>query len=240
MRHLIIFGASRGLGAAFSTGLPKKGDKVWLVSRKKPDFLPDPPNDIKYQWIQADLSQSNAATTISEAVGHNHLDLLLYNAGIWESTAFSSHYDFETLDPAENQRVITVNLTAAINCIQALLPNVRRANHGKIVVIGSTSALPNGRSPEIAYGASKFGILGMVHSLREITRQDGIGVTCINPGLIATEIKLENEAEELQTYSGEFGLPVSDLVKVVQMVMSLSPFACVKEINIPAMNDLGY
>lgn len=237
MANMIIFGASRGLGAAFATGLPASGDTVWLVSRNQPEFLSKATNDVAYQWIQADLTQSEAAKKISNAVGDKPLDLLLYNAGIWESTAFSDEYDFATLDPAENQRVVAVNLTAAIECVQALLPNVRQAKNSKIIVIGSTSALPNIGAPEIAYTASKFGILGMVHALREITRPDGIAVTCINPGLIATEIKLEDETEKLKDYAGEYGLPVGDLVKVVQMVMSLSQFSCVKEINIPAMND---
>lgn len=237
MANLIIFGASRGLGRAFATGLPQSGDVVWLISRNKPEFIEQVPAEISYHWIQVDLTQPNAAGKIAAAVGSNPLDLLLYNAGIWESTAFSDEYNFEELDPAENQRVIAVNLTAAVDCVQKLLSNVRQAKHGKIVVIGSTSSLPNIGGPEIAYSASKFGILGMVHALREITRDDGIAVTCINPGLIATEIKLEEEEERLKSYSGEYGLPVGDLVKVVQMVQSLSPFACVKEINIPAMND---
>ena len=237
MTNMIIFGASRGLGAAFATGLPTTGDTVWLVSRKKPNFLDGSLNNIDYQWIQADLSKPDAANLIVEALANNPLDLLLYNAGIWESNAFSENYEFEELDPAENRRIVTVNLTAAIDCVQALLKNVRQATHGKIIVIGSTSSLPNIGGPEVAYGASKFGILGMVHALREITRSDGIAVTCINPGLIATEIKLEEEAEKLIDYKGEYGLPVGDLVKVVQMIMSLSPFACVKEISIPAMGD---
>ena len=237
MTNMIIFGASRGLGAAFATGLPVPGDTVWLVSRKKPEFLTLNQNDIDYRWIQADLSQPNSAGLIADAVADSPLDLLLYNAGIWESTAFSEDYNFEKLNSAENRRIIAVNLTAAIDCVQALLANVRQASNGKIIVIGSTSSLPNIGGPEIAYSASKFGVLGMVHALREITRSDGIAVTCINPGLIATEIKLEDEAEKLIDYKAEYGLPVGDLVKVVQMIMSLSPFACVKEINIPAMSD---
>ena len=72
MRHLIIFGASRGLGAPFSTGLPEKGDKVWLVSRNKPDFLSHASSDFEYRWIQADLAETNAAAFISEAVIDNY------------------------------------------------------------------------------------------------------------------------------------------------------------------------
>lgn len=239
MTNFIIFGASRGLGEAFATSLPQSGDTVWLVSRNKPGFLEKPVGKISYHWIQADLSLPSAAEKIASAVGENALDLLLYNAGIWESTAFSKAYDFEELDPAENQRVIAVNLTSAIDCVQKLLKNVRRAKHGKIIVIGSTSALPNIGGPEIAYSASKFGILGMVHALREITRPDHIAVTCINPGNMTNEIKLEDEAEYFKNINSASSMPLSDIVKLVQTIMSLSPYACVKEINIPSMSESG-
>ena len=213
MANLIIFGASRGLGAAFSTGLPAEGDTVWVVSRSKPTWLPSPSTNITYHWIKADLSDPDSAQLIADSLAQRPIDLLLYNAGIWESTAFSENYAFEKIDQGENQRIVQVNLSAAIDSIQKLLPNVRQAEHGKIVVIGSTSSLPNIGAPEIAYTASKFGVLGLVHALREVTRNDGIAVTCINPGLIATEITLEEEGEKLKDYDGRYGLPVSDLVK---------------------------
>lgn len=238
MANFVIFGASRGLGAAYATGLPQETDTVWLISRSKPgEWLENGLNGVNYVWIQADLTESGCAELISKQIDNQPIDMLVYNAGIWESTAFSNNYDFENIDPAENLRVIQVNLTAAIDCIQKLLPNVRQAKYGKIVVTGSTSALPNTAAPEVAYTASKFGVLGMVHALREICRKDNIAVTCINPGLIATEIKLEDEAEQLPTYDGRYGMPVSDLVKIVKTLLDLSPFCCVKEINIPAMMD---
>ncbi len=236
MTNLIIFGASKGLGAAFSTGLPQNGDTVWLVSRSKPSVL-ESQSQINYIWIQADLAQAESAQIIAQAVGKAPLDLLLYNAGIWESTAFTNNYDFEAITQLENSRVLAVNLTSAVDCIQALLPNVRQAKEGKIVVIGSTSGVENVGGPEVAYSASKFGVRGLVHALREILRNDGVPVTCINPGTIATEIKLEDEPEELATYDGRWGLPVGDLVQIVSTIMKLSRFSCVKEITIPAIND---
>ncbi|MEM9774189.1 MAG: SDR family NAD(P)-dependent oxidoreductase [Chloroflexota bacterium] len=238
MANLIIFGASRGLGAAFSTGLPQENDTVWAISRSKPKWLTeDRSDDVNYIWVKTDLTKSDCAKIISREIVDKPIDMLVYNAGIWESTAFTQSYDFEKIDPAENLRVIQVNLTAAIDCIQTLLPNVRKAKHGKIVVVGSTSSLPNVGAPEVAYSASKFGVLGMAHALREICRKDGIAVTCVNPGLIATEFALEQEAEHMPTYDGRFGMPVSDLVKIVKTLLTLSPFCCVKEINVPAMMD---
>ena len=241
MANIVITGASRGLGAAFATGLPADGDTVWGISRSAPAWQgPDyaqRPAGVQYHWIEADLADPRMAERVLGEIGESRIDLFVYNAGIWESTAFEDDYDFEKIDPMEHHRILQVNLMAAVDLIQRVLPNVRRAAQGKIVLIGSTSGLPNSGAPEVAYGVSKWGVGGLAHALREITRPDGIAVTCIHPGYIATEIGLEEEAERLPTYDGRWGMPMSDLVKLVKTVMTLSPHACVKEIVVPAMRD---
>ncbi len=236
MTNYLIFGASRGLGAALATAVPQPDDQLWLVSRSRPAVL-DLNNGIQRHWITADLTDPAAPKQIATVIGEETIDILLYNTGIWESTAFSSQYDFEAIDPLENHRVLTVNLTAVIDCIQALIPAVRRSDNGKIIMIGSTSGLDNASGPEVAYVASKFGVRGVAHALRGILRPDQIGVTCINPGDIATEYPLDSGAS-LED-AGKIGIPLSDLVSVVRCVVSLSKYSCVKEIDMPAMRDMG-
>jgi short-subunit dehydrogenase len=52
--NILIFGGSRGLGAALSGGVPVRGDKAWLVSRGRPDL--DDRGGVQRVWIEADLS----------------------------------------------------------------------------------------------------------------------------------------------------------------------------------------
>lgn len=225
MTNIIIFGASRGLGAAFSAGVPQHGDNVWTVSRTRPA---DHADGVHRVWIQADLTApTHAAQTIAAALSDAPLDVLIYNAGIWESTAFNRDYDVEAVDETETTDIIAVNLTSAILCIQRLLPNLRQSQNGKVILIGSTSGLENTRSPEAAYTASKFGLRGYAHALRENLRQHRISVTCINPGDIG----------EASTPHSRTRIPVQDLVAVVRCIMSLSNATCIKEIDIPAMTD---
>ncbi|OAB44402.1 SDR family NAD(P)-dependent oxidoreductase [Paenibacillus glacialis] len=238
MRKYIIFGASQGLGDAFVKGLPDLGDQVWLVSRSRPNSL-DLQDGIQRNWIQADLSQQTAANIIVDALQEETLDVLIYNVGIWEKEGFEDHYDFDKDEPAEIANIIHVNITSTITCIQALLPNLRKSEAGKMILIGSTAGLAHTNNSQVSFVASKFGLRGIASALREHVRKEGIAVTCINPGELAAEIPYEEGAERaISEYKGT-RIPVQDIVSLVKCVVSLSPAACVKEIHVPAIMDLN-
>lgn len=235
MTHYFIAGASRGLGAAFAEGLPQPGDTVWLLSRGRPAGLEND-DDVSRVWLPVDLLNPAAPGIVKGEVENAPIDVLLYNAGIWEPAAFSDGYDFSRTPADANDDVLTVNLTAPLHLIQQLLPNVCRSQNGKIILIGSTSGLDNSRAPEVAYNASKFGLRGLAHGLRELLRPDFVGVTVVNPGTINTETPLSEGIEGAAGYSREM-IPMDDLVNLVRTVIQLSRYTCVKEINVPAMAD---
>ncbi len=238
MTHFLIVGASRGLGLGFSIGLPDPGDTVFLVSRTRPPTL-DRSDRVSRIWIQADLSVSQtAAVKVAEAIGDRAIDFLLYNAGIWEENAFESTYSFEQSTLEEMEQIIHVNLLSAILCTHRLIPNLKLSSNPRIVYISSLSGLDNSGAPEVANTASKFGLRGVVHALRECLREHRIPVTSLNPGNIAAEISYEAGAEAaIQTYDGT-RIPMQDLVLLLRCLHQLSRVSCVKEIDIPAMPDL--
>ncbi|QUL57682.1 SDR family NAD(P)-dependent oxidoreductase [Paenibacillus tritici] len=238
MKNYLVFGASKGLGDAFVRGLPEQGDKVWVVSRTKPDNLQL--NDgVERIWIQADLADLQAAQRVGDALQNETLDVLIYNVGIWEKEGFEDHYTFDQDDPADISRLIHVNITSAIVGIQALLEPLRKSAAGKIILIGSTAGLSNANSTQVSFVASKFAIRGITEALREHTRQDRIAVTCINPGELAAEIPYaEGMDRALAEYNGT-RIPLQDIVSIVKCIVSLSSAACVKEINIPAITDMN-
>jgi short-subunit dehydrogenase len=88
MTNILIFGASRGLGATFSSGLPTRSDTVWLVSRSQPENL-ERNDGVERVWIKADLSSpKDASWTISEALSEQRLDVLIYNRRDMGATGF--------------------------------------------------------------------------------------------------------------------------------------------------------
>lgn len=238
MTNFLIVGASRGVGLGFSIGLPDPGDTVFLISRTRPPSL-DRADQISRVWIQADLSSpQTAARKVAEAIGNRTIDFLLYNAGIWEENAFEPSYSFEKSTPEEIERIIQVNLLSAILCTHSLIPNLKRSSNPRVVYISSLSGLDNSGAPEVANTASKFGLRGVVHALRECLREHRISVTSLNPGSIAAEIPYEAGAEAaIQTYDGR-QIPMQDLVLLLRCLRQLSRVSCVKEIDIPALPDL--
>ena len=235
-KNFIIFGASQGLGDAFVKGLPIKGDTVWMVSRTRPNSL-DLNDGVIRKWLSIDLASQQQITILKETLQGIAIDVLIYNVGVWEKRGFEDDYTFDQDEVGDISNLININLTSTITYIQALLPNLRQAKNGKIILIGSTAGLDHTNNAQVSFVTSKFGLRGITNALREHVRKDKISVTCINPGELAAEIPYEEGAEKaILLYEGT-RIPVQDIVSIVQCVINLSPVSCVKEINIPAITD---
>ncbi|MED4452103.1 SDR family oxidoreductase [Metabacillus fastidiosus] len=237
-KNFIIFGASHGLGDAFVKGLPNKGDTVWVVSRTRPSSL-DINDGVNRKWLTIDLSSQQQIPSLKETLKDIPIDVLIYNVGVWEKRGFEDDYTFDKDEVGDISNLININLTSTITYIQALLPNLRQSENGKIILIGSTAGLDHTNSAQVSFVTSKFGLRGITNALREHVRKDRISVTCINPGELAAEVPYEEGAEKaIMLYQGT-RIPVQDIVAIVHCVINLSPVSCVKEINIPAITDLN-
>lgn len=226
--NLVVVGASRGVGAAISEHLVARTNRLISVSRSASSFG---------EWIQADISTKQGIQIVSNAVGDSALDGLLYMGGTWEDKAFTQNYSFEQCSDEDIENVLLVNLLAPIRLTKSLLPNLRKSSNPKIIFMGALSGLDNFPAREVANSASKFGLRGAVHALREELREDRIAVTVINPGNIGTPEVLSDLRETGE--SEENAIPLLDLLQVIDCVLSLSRSSCIKEIQIPAMSGEG-
>ncbi|MGL5795120.1 MAG: SDR family NAD(P)-dependent oxidoreductase [Waterburya sp.] len=227
-KTIVVAGASRGIGLAVAEHLAPQTQRLVSVSRT--------PAAIG-EWLQADLSELAGVEKVKNAIADDSLDALLYMGGTWETQAFTSRYSFENCSDADIERVIAVNLLAPIRLVKALLPALRRSPNPKIIFMGSLSSRDNFSGREVANSASKFGLRGVVHSLREELRSQQIGVTVINPGNVATpEVLADLAAENL---SGGEAIPLGDLLSIIDCILSLSRATCIKEIDVPAMLGEG-
>jgi short-subunit dehydrogenase len=107
------------------------------------------------------------------------VDVLINNAGVttWGRYAEQSARDIDW--------VMDINIRGVMHGCRAFLPALRRAPRGHIVNVSSMIALFAGPL-QTTYTASKWAILGFSKALRLELRPEGIGVSCIIPGLTAT------------------------------------------------------
>jgi NAD(P)-dependent dehydrogenase (short-subunit alcohol dehydrogenase family) len=161
MRALVT-GAARGIGAAIAARLAADGfDVVTLDRAPGCDHQVDLRSDELPPLGDIDVCVSNAAITNTVAPAHRMSDEQ------WE-------------------RDIDVNLTGAFKAIRATLPGMRKRGYGRIVVI-SSGAATGGLPGQVAYAASKAGLIGMVKTLAGENAHKGITANAILPGMIATE-----------------------------------------------------
>ncbi len=210
MPTYLIIGASRGIGAATATHLEKRGAEILSVSRSP---------SAAGTWIEADIGTVDGVNQVVQTVGDRTLDGLLFLGGIWEKGAFTAEYNFLESPVSETLAVIAVNLTAPILLAQALAQNLARSDNARIVLMGSTSGLPNAASPEVANTAAKFGLQGAAEALNLSLRHLGIATTVINPDNVATPEVEEDIA--IGRFGNQVPIPLSDVTNTIDYVLEI-------------------
>ena len=228
MENIAVIGGSRGIGEAVARHLTARAERVWSISRTASSHG---------EWVRADVSTLEGVKVVADAVGEEALDGLLYMGGTWEEHAFTAAYSFSSCSDEEITRVLNVNLLAPIRIVKALLPALRKSSKPKIILMGAISGRDNVPFREVANSASKFGLRGVVHALREELRPDRIAVTVINPGNVATPEVLADLAA--MGAPATDAIPLQDLLSIIDCVLSLSRQTCIKEIDVPAMAGRG-
>ena len=155
-------GAAGGIGKAIAERLRSDGLGVTTLDRA-------PGCD-----LQIDLASD-------ELPDLDGIDVCVANAAITDTIAPAHRMTAEQWG-----RDIGVNLTGAFRTIQACLPGMRERGWGRIVAI-SSGAAKTGLRGQVAYSASKAGLLGMVKTLAAENVQRGITANAVLPGMVATE-----------------------------------------------------
>lgn len=222
---LIIFGASSGIGLAVSEYLNDKCEELITVSRRRAHIG---------HWIKTDVSKIDEINHLADKLNGKRIDGLLYLGGTWEAKAFTDDYSFESCSDFDLENVLNVNLLAPMRITQKLLPNLKKSDSAKIIIIGAAVGglnLNNGK--EVSNTSSKFGLRGLVFSLRQLLKNDRIGITLINPGYTATPEVL-NDLKQVGR-DDSCAIPLTDLFAIIECTMSLSNRTNINEIDMPTM-----
>ncbi len=205
-RVVVITGASRGLGLASAVELYRRGWQVVAGMRSAEVGLKTlrqatgaDPSDDRLIGLDLDLldadSVSSAAATILSRVGVP--DALVHNAGVAVA-------GFVEETPAEEwNRVFTTNVFAPVALTNALLPVMREAGRGRIVVVSSTGAV-RGMPLASVYSASKAAVERWAESLASEIAPYGLGVTILLAGTYRTDITADG-SPVYRNDSGPYG-----------------------------------
>ena len=181
--HIVITGASSGIGAALARELAKlPGARLTLVARRKPllEALASE-LDAKTLVIERDLSQpEDPSEWLDEAVRANgEVDVLVNNAGVQVIGRTAA------IDVARGEASLHVNLLTPLRLTRAVLPGMLARRRGTIVDIASMAALAP--TPGMTYyNASKAGLAAASEALRGELRGTGVNVVTVYPGIVAT------------------------------------------------------
>lgn len=188
-RICVVTGGTRGIGRAIAAALLERGDSVMVTGRTMEGasaaeraLAAACGDSARVASAVCDVRDHRAveaamATAVSRFGG---IDVLINNAGFGVGTRVADlSYD-------EWDRIIGVNLTGVFHGCRAAIPHLRARGGGWIVNISSLSTsgpFPGGA----AYAAAKAGVNAFTETLMQELRYDGIRVTCVLPGSVATE-----------------------------------------------------
>lgn len=178
-RHVVITGASSGIGLATAERLERTGVALTLLSRTPPPTL-SRFNETQVHYESTDVGHSeDVATALRSAESRlGQIDSLVCAAGI------ASFGSVEDSDPAYVCQQIQTNYVGVVNAVRGALPSVRSSN-GRIVIIGSLAAA----APipfQAHYSATKAAVAALGHSLALELRPSGVHVAVVEPGDIDT------------------------------------------------------
>lgn len=122
----------------------------------------------------------------------SEIDVCVSNAAITDTIAAA-----DRMTPEQWAQDIEVNLSGAFRVVQACLIGMRERRWGRVVVI-SSGAVRDGLPGQVAYTASKAGLVGMVKTIAAENVRRGVTANAVLPGMVATEKVREMPAEILE------------------------------------------
>jgi NAD(P)-dependent dehydrogenase (short-subunit alcohol dehydrogenase family) len=177
-RRVIVTGAGGGIGSAIVEALVAGGSAVAACDVAGTRFT--------FDVRDRDAVDRGVAAAVAELGG---CDAVVANAGIVDTIHRAERFGDE-----EWRKDLETNLYGAFNVIQAAFEALAASGDGRVVVISSVAA-EIGIPGQVAYGASKAGLVGMARTLAAEWASRGIRCNVVMPGLIATPKVLGMPAE---------------------------------------------
>ncbi|WP_185982804.1 SDR family oxidoreductase [Aureimonas mangrovi] len=236
---VLITGASSGIGEGIARALGVAGAKLLLGGRRtnrleaiaKEIVAAGGTAEVRSLDVTSRKDMFAFATAALELWGR--IDVLVNNAGVMPLSPMSAgkHDEWE--------RMIDVNVKGVLWGIGAVLPSMDRQQSGQIINIASIGAL-NAVPTAAVYCGTKFAVRAISDGLRQ--ENSHIRVTCVNPGVVESELASTITHEETMAFMEEYraiALQPADIGRLVRHVIESPDNVGVNEITVRPQGQQG-
>lgn len=184
-QHVVITGASTGIGRATAERVVRGGARVTLIARRG-ELLADLCAQLGAGagWAAADVGQQDqlVAALESAVALHGAIDGLFLNAGTGGTFAPLEHYSDEAFES-----LMAINMKAPFWAVRHVLPEMKARGAGSILITGSLAS-ERGMAMNAGYVMSKHAVLGLARAAALEAAAHGVRVNCLVPGFIDTPL----------------------------------------------------
>ena len=185
-KHVLITGASSGIGRALALRHAQDGARLSLFGRDAARLeLPaqacrDKGADVA-SFVVDVQNRAGMAKAMADALALAPLDIVYANAGV--ATGLSTGQILE--DPEAVRATLAINVIGVLNTVEPAIPAMTKRGSGAIAIVGSMAGV-RGLPFSPAYCASKAAVYSYAESLRGVLAPHGVDVCMIVPGFVAT------------------------------------------------------
>lgn len=180
--HVLITGASRGIGSAMATEFRRRGSRVSLAARSV-EPLERLARELGGRAFPVDLASEEATDSLIARVERvaGPIDVLVNNAGLETNSAF------HTTDPSQIRAVSRLNLEVPMILTRGVLLGMLERRSGHLLFVSSLAG--TGGFPGLApYAATKAGLTNFAATLAMELKDTSVGTTVIAPGPVDTRM----------------------------------------------------
>ena len=220
--RVMISAGAAGIGLAIARAFVREGAKVHVCDIDEHVLAALGASDPAISSKRCDVAdRGDVARFFERGIERlGGLDCLINNAGIAGPTG-----GIESIDPAEWDRCLAVDLTGQFNCIRLAVPHLRKSANASILNVSSLAGRL-GFPLRTPYAAAKWGVIGLTRSLAMELGPHRIRVNALLPGLVAGE----RQRRVLEAKSQARGISFSEMEQLAFSYTSIKEYVTAEQL----------